>query len=77
MLVEITEIDSVRREGFGLIVSRISYSQELANNITINFYPVTYNHYLNVLGLHLPGDFPSEAEGDFQSEAKGKYIYLY
>ena len=36
------------------IVSRIFYNSSLANNITINFSPVTYDHYLNVLGLDLP-----------------------
>ena len=38
------------------IVSRISHNQSLANNITINFYPVTYDHYLKMPGLHLPDD---------------------
>ena len=68
VLVELTAIEYQMREDLGSIVSRISYNQSLANNITINFYPVTYNQYLNVLGLHLPAEFPSvkyQAEGTY------------
>ena len=67
--MELTESMYQMREDLGSIVSRISYSQELANNITINFYPVTYNHYRNVLGLHLPDELSL-----IESHAQGMYI---
>ena len=69
VLVELTESMYQMREDLGSIVSRISYNQALANNITINFYPVTYNHYLNVLGLHLPDKLSL-----IESHAQGMYI---
>ena len=54
VLVEILEDYKWENEESGRIVSTISYNQRLANNITINFYPVTYDYYLNVLRLDLP-----------------------
>ena len=54
VLVEILEFVAWAREENDTIVSRISYNQNLANSITINFYPVTYDQYLRVLGLPVP-----------------------
>ena len=56
VLVELTQKNTMGFEENGAIVSRISYNQSLANNITINFYPMTYDHYLEMPGLHLPDD---------------------
>ena len=69
VLVELTAIEYQMREDLGSIVSKISYNQSLTNNITIHFHPLTYHQYLNVLGLHLPADFPS-----VEYEAEGKYF---
>ena len=54
VLVELTEIWTTGIEDDGSTISRISYNQSLSNNITINFHPLTYDQYLNVLGLQLP-----------------------
>ena len=62
VLVEITQSISQQLENYGSIVSWISYNQSLANYITINFYPVTYDQYLNVLGLYLPDDILSPVD---------------
>ena len=59
VLVELTWSLFFMEEENGPIVSSISYNQSLANHITINFYPVTYDQYLNVLGFHLPDDIDS------------------
>ena len=63
MFVGITEADFQQRENQGnnFITVRVSYNLDLVNNITINFNPVTYDQYLNVLSLVLPPDFPSIA----------------
>ena len=66
VFVELTESMYQMREDLGSVVSRISYNQALANNITINFYPVTYNQYLNV---HWPDSVSLD-----QSQAEGMYI---
>ena len=63
--IEITEADYQQREGQGgnIINARVSYNRDLINDIVINFYPVTYDRYLNVLGLTLPDDFPRRETG--------------
>ena len=72
VLVELTAIEYQMREDLGSIVSRISYNQSLANNITIHFYPLTCNQYLNVLGLNLPAEIPSD-----ENQAEGTYLSNY
>ena len=60
VIVELTEADYQMKEGFGdVLTARVSYSRELANPITLRFFPVTYDRYERVLGLILPSDFPS------------------
>ena len=76
VLVELTESDYLALEDHSPIVSRISYNQSLANDITINFHPLTYDQYLNVLGLHLPDDILEDREIYFyEILIKGRYIY--
>ena len=57
------------------IYARISYSLEIANPITITVYPVTYDHYENVLGRSLPPSFLPREPGT-EYEACGKYTCI-
>ena len=63
----LTEVDYQTREGTNVFTVRVFYSRELVNQITIRFFPVTYDHYESVLGLTLPDGFPSR-----DVEASGK-----
>ena len=65
VIVETRAADYQQREGQGnnSIIVGVSYSRDLANDITINFFPVTYDRYLNVLGLDLPPGFPPRPVG--------------
>ena len=81
VLVEIPKHVDWGNEESGRIVSAISYDQYLANNITINFYPVTYDQYLNVLGLHLPISVLSlwdigSKQVSFILYVSGTYMYI-
>jgi hypothetical protein len=70
VVVEITETDYQQREGLGnnIIRARVSYNRNLVNDITINFFPVTYDQYLNVFG-ELPPSFQEEGpEFDAQED---------
>ena len=69
VLVELTEADYQQREGQGnnLITARVLYNREIANPITVTFFPVTYNFFLNDLNRQLPSSFPGravEADGE-------------
>ena len=76
VLVELTESEYLALEQRGPIVSRISYNQSLANDITINFHPLTYDQYSNMLGLHLPDDILEDIEIYlYEILIKGGYIY--
>ena len=72
--MELTEADYQRREGSedNMITGRVLYNREIANPITVTFFPVTYNTYLNDLGLTLPPGFPTREIGA-EFEAKGKF----
>ena len=74
VVVEITETDYQQREGRGnnIITARVSSSRDLANDVTVNFFPLTFDRYLNVLGLDLPPDFPTRPEGP-EFDAQGKH----
>ena len=73
VLVELTEPDYQQREGQGnnLITARVLYNREIANPITVTFFHVTYDRYLNVLGLDLPTSFPER-----EVEADGELVQL-
>ena len=75
--VEITEADYQTREGIGPIISaRVSYNRDLANNIDITFFPVTYTEYVN-LGFTLPQGFPSRPNGaEFEARGNNKFKKL-
>ena len=64
VIVELTEPDYQQREGQGsnIIQARVSFNRDLVHPITISFFPVTYDRYLNVLGLELPPGFPNRSE---------------
>ena len=69
VLVELTELDYQQREGQGnnMITARVLYNREIANPITVTFFPVTYDRYENDLNLQLPSSFPGrmvEADGE-------------
>ena len=69
VLVELTEPDYQQREGQGnnVITARVLYNREIVNPITVTFFPITYDRYLNVLNLQLPTSFPGravEADGE-------------
>ena len=72
MRVELTEADYQKREGTdgNIIDARISYSRALANPVRITFTPVTYDQFLNDLGMMLPDNFPSR-----DKEAGGAFIH--
>ena len=74
VLVELTEADYQQAEGQGnnVITARVLYNQEIANPITVTFFPVTYDRYLNVLGLDLPSSFPGR-----MVEADGELVQVY
>ena len=75
--VEITEADYQMREGVGpTITARVSYNRDLANNIEITFFPVTYTEYA-ALGFTLPQGFPSRPDGDeFEARGNNKFKQL-
>ena len=75
--VEITEADYQTREGIGPTISaRVSYNRDLANNIDITFFPVTYTEYVN-LGFTLPQGFPSRPNGaEFEARGNNKFKKL-
>ena len=72
VIVEVTEADYQQREGQGnnIIQARVSFNRDLVNPIIISFFPVTYDRYLNVLGLELPPGFPMRETGP-EFEAQG------
>ena len=72
VIVEVTEADYQQREGQGnnIIQARVSFSRDIVNPITVSFFPVTYDRYLNVLNLELPPGFPSRETGP-EFEAQG------
>ena len=73
MLVELTEPDYQQREGQrgNVITARVLYNRDIANPITVTFFPVTYTRYEDDLGLVLPPGFPNREAGD-EFEAKGE-----
>ena len=76
-MIDFTYADYQQREGqrSNVIYARISYSLEIANPITITVYPVTYDHYENVLGRSLPPSFLPREPGT-EYEACGKYTCI-
>ena len=66
VIVGLTEADYLMGEG-NVLTATVFYSRELANPITISFFPVTYDQYERVLGLTLTSDFPPR-----DVEANGK-----
>ena len=74
VLVELTEADYLQREGQGnnVITARVLYNREIANPITVTFFPVTYDRYENMLNLQLPTSFPGR-----MVEADGELVQVY
>ena len=69
VFVEITEAGYQQTEehGHNMIKASVSYNRDLANDIIINFYPVTYDRYFNELGLTLP---PGQMGDEFEAQSK-------
>ena len=75
MRVSLTEADYQRREGQGgnVIVASVAYDRDLANDVTVTFFPVTYMEYAR-RGFTLPSGFPTRPDGS-EFEARGMDMY--